>query len=76
MSIRFHPKPEILIKYAAGHLSSAYAMAVELHTKFCSGCADHVSQLENIGGKLLSKEKNTSVTTSFQELMSKIDNLW
>lgn len=75
MSIRFHPKPEILIKYASGHLSSAYAMAIELHTKFCNGCADHVIELNNIGGKLLNAQKNTSVKLSFDDLMTKIDSL-
>ncbi len=75
MAIRFHPKPEILIKYASGHLSSAYAMAVELHTKFCVGCSNHVTELENIGGKLLNSSQNSSVTTGFDELMLKIDNL-
>ncbi len=75
MTIRFHPKPEILLKYASGHLSSAYAMAVELHTKFCTGCANQVNELENIGGSLLESRQNSSVTSDFNDLMARIDNL-
>jgi len=75
MSTRFHPNPEILLKYASGHLSSAYAMAVELHTKFCNGCSSHIAELESIGGKLLNDQKNTSVTKGFDDLMQRISTL-
>ncbi len=73
MSIKYHPKQETLLNFAAGNLSPAYMNVIEVHTKFCTGCASLISQFEQLGGATLSSQENTPVVTSFDDLMHFID---
>ena len=72
MSIKYHPKHETLLNFAAGNLSPAYISAIDVHTKFCSGCASLASQFEQLGGVSIENQNNQSVDTSFNQLMEKI----
>jgi len=69
MSIKFHPQHETLLNYTGGNLSPAYMSVIEVHTKFCSGCANLVSQLEKLGGMAIDSQPATIVETSFDQLM-------
>ncbi|TAL01873.1 MAG: anti-sigma factor [Rhodospirillaceae bacterium] len=53
MSIRFHPRNEILLAYATGTLEEAASVLIATHLALCPQCRTAVGCMEAVGGALL-----------------------
>ena len=53
MSIRFHPRNELLLTYATGALDEAASVLMATHLALCPECRGAVGHMEAVGGALL-----------------------
>ena len=69
MTITHIPSEEILLDYASGSLNEVWSLAVATHLSLCPQSRQIVSDMEAIGGKLLSEIDDISVSP---DLLGKI----
>lgn len=53
MTIRYHPRDETLMEYAAGTLVPAISALVECHLSLCARCRAEAAFMERIGGVVI-----------------------
>jgi putative transcriptional regulator len=64
MKINHHPNDESLLDYASGAMREAWSIAVSTHITLCSKCRGSISEIEAIGGSMLSQMPPTSSNQS------------
>ena len=52
--VKLHPDANLLVEYSSGSLSPAQAVSIATHLFYCTRCRAQASNLDEIGGKLLS----------------------
>jgi putative transcriptional regulator len=71
--MKFHPSPELLIRYAAGSMSPAMSFVVATHIAHCDACRAQQAQLEDFGGDSIESYGDAQVKDSeFDSLWSKL----
>ncbi|MEM8770522.1 MAG: ChrR family anti-sigma-E factor [Pseudomonadota bacterium] len=65
--INHHPRFETLADFAAGRLDEARAVVIATHAALCSRCAGAISDLETIGGAMLSSAPVVDMSTDALE---------
>ncbi|WP_237152064.1 ChrR family anti-sigma-E factor [Oryzibacter oryziterrae] len=55
MTVKHHPTPELLARFAAGSLSPAAALVVESHLSMCDTCEGEARDMTALGGVLLER---------------------
>lgn len=69
-----HPAGELLIDYAAGALSPAEALVIDVHLEFCADCRQAARTALDAGGALLDAiEPMALPPASFQRVLQAID---
>lgn len=72
-TILHHPNAETLLAHASGHLTLTESILIRLHAKACETCAHHLTELEQIGGRVLTHMSDTPVASNaFANLMEKL----
>ena len=61
MTISHHPGEDLLLDYVAGSLAETWSLAVAAHLALCPICRRTVSELEAVGGELMSAVAPVSV---------------
>ena len=62
-TIRHHLNDALLMGYAAGHLSEAFALVVATHVTMCDDCRARLESYEALGGAVIEAEDETAVST-------------
>jgi putative transcriptional regulator len=69
-----HPQGELLIDYAAGALSPAEALVIEVHLEFCADCRAAARTALDAGGALLDAIEPMALSpAAFQNVLQAID---
>ena len=72
---RHHPDSLSLMEYSAGNLSEPHALCIRLHLDQCPHCRSRVDTLNSLGAVMMDQQPKVTVAdTSFEQLMSRIDN--
>ena len=72
--MKFHPTPELLVRYTAGTLSPALAFVVSVHIEHCEKCRSYQASLENLGGKSIESYDGLSIDEkAFESLWSNLE---
>ncbi|OZB18035.1 MAG: anti-sigma factor [Marinobacter sp. 34-60-7] len=73
---RHHPDSLSLMEYSAGNLSEPHALCIRLHLDQCPHCRSRVDTLNSLGAVMMDQQPKVTVAdTSFEQLMSRIDNV-
>ena len=73
--MKFHPSPELLIRYAAGSLTPAMSFVIATHIKHCDTCQAQQNSLEAFGGVSIESCPDSEMTDrAFEALMGIIDD--
>ncbi len=73
--MKFHPSPDLLIRYAAGSLSPAMSFVIATHIKHCDACQAQQKSLEAFGGVSIETCPDVEMNDrSFEALMGFIDD--
>lgn len=73
--MKFHPSPELLVRYSAGTLTPAMSFVIAMHIKHCDACREQQGTLEAFGGVSIETSPHTEMTdTAFEALMGIIDD--
>ena len=54
MTISHHPGEDLLLDYVSGSLAETWSIALAAHLALCPICRRTVSELEAVGGELMS----------------------
>ena len=73
--INHHISDESLLDFASGALGEAWSIAVASHLTFCTQCRDRLSEMEALGGLLLSSIDPVSggMNDSFEAIRGRLD---
>lgn len=73
--MKFHPSPELLVRYSAGTISPAMSFVIAMHIKHCDVCKQQQNSLEAFGGVSIESSSHEEMTDSaFEALMGLIDD--
>lgn len=73
--VKYHPDVRFLTDYTAGSLPRSQALCVAAHLHFCTACKARVRELTELGSELFDQQQPLPLqTTSFEQLMERIDN--
>lgn len=74
MNIKHHLSEDLLLAYAAGHLSEGWSLGVACHLAMCPECRDQLNLMEAAGGLLLEElEPVSGPSESWAALKSRLD---
>jgi len=74
MPVSHHPRSDILLAYATGHLGEASSLLVASHLTLCPACRATVGRMEAIGGAVLeSLPSQGSHQAGLSQLMARLD---
>lgn len=72
--MKFHPSPELLIRYAAGSLSPALSFVVATHVKQCDVCRAQQDELETYGGDSIESCEDAHISAGgFADLWQQLE---
>ena len=75
MKITHHVSDELLLDYSSGALSEAWSIAVAAHLSKCSHCRATYSELEEVGGALLTGSSAGDVSDDiFENVLERLDD--
>ena len=73
-TIRHHLNDALLMGYAAGHLSEAFALVVATHVTMCDDCRARLESYEALGGAVIEAEDETAVSTdALARMMARLE---
>lgn len=71
--MKFHPSPELMLRYSAGTLTPAMSFIVATHVKQCDICQSAQDGLEYLGGTSIETYDDSVVgETSFDKLLDRL----
>ena len=71
--MKYHPNPDLLLRYSAGSLEPAVAFSVAVHLKLCTSCQAQYAELESLGGDLIESMEDAPIQQKgFDNLMDKL----
>ena len=71
--MKFHPSPELLLRYSAGTLSPAMSFIVASHVQQCPICQNAVKSLEYMGGTSIENYADSQMNdTGFDILLGRL----
>lgn len=73
--MKFHPSPELLLRYSAGTLTPAMSFVVASHVQQCSICQSTQDNLEYMGGVSIENYADSTVNdASFDSLLNRLED--
>ncbi len=73
--MKFHPSPELLVRYSAGTISPAMSFVLAMHIKHCDACKEQQGSLEAFGGVSIENSPHSEMADhAFEALMGLIDD--
>ncbi|MBT8449334.1 MAG: ChrR family anti-sigma-E factor [Gammaproteobacteria bacterium] len=73
--MKFHPSPELLLRYSAGTLTPAMSFVVASHVQQCNICQSTQDNLEYMGGVSIENYADSTVNdASFDSLLNRLED--
>ena len=74
ISIRHHLTDDLLLGYAAGHLSEAFGLVVATHVSLCDDCRARLESYEALGGAVIEGEAEEAISfDALSRIMARLD---
>jgi len=72
--MKYHPTPELLIRYSAGSLKPALSFVVATHVQHCEMCSKQQQELEQLAAINIEQYNNEPLSdASFDQLWQRLD---